>query len=106
MSQQFAKSNTYSVFGTPHIFVTTSAKTRPVCTPSELKKKNLSIISSVQGMDHQSLSVVSSFGITALDSRKGKIMDLYSDYTENKLQALTFAAITSVCTGLQCCNLA
>ena len=51
-------------------------------------------------------SVVCSFGIIALDSRKNKIIDLYSDYTENKLQALTFEAITSVWISLQCCNLA
>ena len=30
-------------------------------------------------------SVVSSFGIIVIDSRKSKIIDLYSDYTENKL---------------------
>ena len=42
----------------------------------------------------------------ALDSRKSKIIDLYSDYTENKLQALTFAVITSVWISLQRCNLA
>ena len=41
-------------------------------------------------------SVVCSFGIIAIDSRKSKVIDLYSDYTGNKLQALTFAAITSV----------
>ena len=54
-----------------------------------------------------SASVVSSsLGITALDSRKSKILDLYSDHTENKLQALTFATITFVCSSLQCFNLA
>ena len=41
-------------------------------------------------------SVVCSFEIIVLDSRKSKIIDLYSNYTENKLQALTFAVITSV----------
>ena len=41
--------------------------------------------------------MVSSVGIIALDSRKSKIIDLYSDYIENKLQVLTFVAITSVC---------
>ena len=39
---------------------------------------------------------MNSFGIIVLDSRKSEIIDLYSDYTENKLQALTFAAITPV----------
>ena len=52
------------------------------------------------------LSVECSFEIIALDSRKSKMIDLYSDYTENKLQALTFAVITSVWISLQRCNLA
>ena len=51
-------------------------------------------------------SVVCSFEITALASKKSKIIDLYSDYTENKLQALTFAVITSVWISLQHCSLA
>ena len=34
-------------------------------------------------------SMVSGFGITALESRKSKETDLYSDYTKNKLQVLT-----------------
>ena len=52
-------------------------------------------------------SVVCSFGIIAIDSRKSKVIDLYSDYTENKLQALTFAAIsTSIWISLHHCNLA
>ena len=41
-------------------------------------------------------SVVCSFRILAIDSRKSKVIDLYNDYTENKLQVLIFAAITSV----------
>ena len=40
--------------------------------------------------------MVSSFGITVLDSRKSKEIDLYSDYTKNKLQMFTFTAITSM----------
>ena len=51
-------------------------------------------------------SVVCSFGIIAPGSRKSKVVDLYSDYTENKLQALTIAVITSIWISLQCCNLA
>ena len=39
--------------------------------------------------------------IVILDSKKSKEIDLYSDYTENKLQMLTFSAITSVCISLQ-----
>ena len=49
--------------------------------------------------------MVGSFGITVLESRKSKKIDLYSDYTKNKLQALTLAATTSVWMlgfGLQC----
>jgi len=41
-----------------------------------------------------------------LERRKNKEIDLYSDYTKNKLQALAFAAITSVWIGVQSCNLA
>ena len=47
--------------------------------------------------------MVSSFGI---DSRKSKEIDLYSDHTKNKLQVLTFAAITSVWIRLQSWDLA
>ena len=50
--------------------------------------------------------MVCSFEIIVLASRRSKIIDLYSDYTENKLQALTFAVITSVWISLQRCNLA
>ena len=50
--------------------------------------------------------MVSSFGITVLESRKNKKIDLYSDYTKNKLQALTLAAITSVWISLQSWDLA
>ena len=41
-----------------------------------------------------------------LESRKSKIIDLYSDYTKNKLQTLTFAAITSIQISLQSWDLA
>ena len=51
-------------------------------------------------------SVVCSFEITALESRKNKEIDLYSDYTKNKLQVLTLAAITSVWISLQSWKLA
>ena len=50
--------------------------------------------------------MVCSFEIIALASKKSKIIDLYSDYTENKLQALTFAVITTVWISIQHCNLA
>ena len=50
--------------------------------------------------------MVSSFGIIALESRKSKEIDLYNDYTKNKLQALTLSAITSVWISLQSWNLA
>ena len=45
--------------------------------------------------------MVGSFGITVLESRESKEIDLYSDYRKNKLQAFTFAAITSVWISLQ-----
>ena len=45
--------------------------------------------------------MVSSFGIIVLESRENKEIDLYSDYTKNKLQALTFAANTSIWISLQ-----
>ena len=51
-------------------------------------------------------SVVSRFGITALESRKNKEINLYSDYTKNKPQALAFAAITSIWISVQSWNLA
>ena len=50
--------------------------------------------------------MVSSFGITEIESRESKEIDLYSDYTKNKLRALAFAAITSVWISLQSWNLA
>ena len=50
--------------------------------------------------------MVSGFGITALESRKGKEIDLYSDYIKNKLQALTLATITSFWISLQSLELA
>ena len=50
--------------------------------------------------------MVSGFGITALDSRKNKETNFYNDYTKNKLQVLTFTAITSVWISLQSWNLA
>ena len=62
--------------------------------------------SSRNGSPKFQTSVVSSFGITALESRKNKEINLYSDYTKNKLQALAFVAITSVWISLQSWNLA
>ena len=49
------------------------------------------------------LIIVSSFGITVLESRE---IDLYSDYTKIILQELTLAAITSVWISLQSWDLA
>ena len=40
--------------------------------------------------------MVSGFEIIVLDN-KNKEINLYSDYTEHQLQALAFAAITSIC---------
>ena len=52
------------------------------------------------------LIMVSSFGITALESKKSKESDLYSDYTKSKLQVLILAAITSTWISLQSWELA
>ena len=69
---------------------------------------NFYIFSTLSPVSKEWTTIVSAFwvGIIALDSRKSEIINLYSDYTKSKLQALTFAAITSVCISLQCCNLA
>ena len=50
--------------------------------------------------------MVTRFGITVLESRKRKEIDLYSDYTKNKLQVLTLPAITSIWIGLKSGDLA
>ena len=50
--------------------------------------------------------MVSSFGITAIESRKSKEINLYSDYTKIKLQAFTVVAITSIRISLQHWDLA
>ena len=50
--------------------------------------------------------MVSNFRITVLDSRKNKEMDLYSNYTKNKLNVLTFTAITSIWISIQSWDLA
>ena len=89
------------------VYVTVSAKTRLVRTID----KNFLFTQQYQqcprnGPPKFQPSVVCSSGIIVIDSRKSKVMNLYSDYTENKLQALTFAAITSVWISLQRCNLA
>ena len=47
------------------------------------------------------MNQVCSFEITKLNSRASKKIDLYSNYTENKLQALTIAATTLVCICIQ-----
>ena len=52
------------------------------------------------------LNQATSFEVIALDSKVSKKIDLYSSHTENKLQVLTFAAITFVCICLQCWDLA
>ena len=87
--------------------MTISAKPRLVCT---IKKLFLFTQQFLQfpknGQPKFQPSMVRSFGIIALDSGKSKIIDLYSDYTENKLQELTFAVIMSVWISLRHCNLA
>ena len=49
------------------------------------------------------LNQASTFEVIALDSQASKKINLYSNHTENKLQALTFAAIPLVLGfGLKC----
>ena len=73
--------------------MTISAKTQLVRT---FKKKIFTQLYPRNGPPKFQPSVACSFGIIAIDSRKSKVIDLYSDYIENKLLALTFVAITSV----------
>ena len=73
--------------------VIVSAETRLVCTILEIL-----FFLSLQCPRNESPkfqpSVVGRFEIIVLVSRKSKTINLYSDYAENKLQGLTFAAIT------------
>ena len=85
--------------------MTVSAKTRLVRTILEFFVSALSVVSK-EWITKVSASVATSFGLIVLDSRKSKIINLYSDYTENKLQAFTFVAIACVWISLQRCNLA
>ena len=89
------------------VYVTVSAKTRLVCT---IKIKILFTQQYQQfprnGPPKFEPSAVCSFEIIAIDSRKSNVIDLYNDCTENKLQMLTLAAITSVWISIQCCNVA
>ena len=84
--------------------VTISAKTRIVCTTTNSYISYLQCLRSVY-LKFQP-NQASSFEVIALDSRASKKINLYSNPTENKLQALTFTAITLVCICLQCWNLA
>ena len=87
--------------------MTISAKTHLVCTSSEFFLISQHYLYCPRnGSPKFQPSVVSSFGITALESRKNKEINLYRDYTKNKLQALAFAAITSVWFSLHSRNLA
>ena len=78
------------------IFATLSVKTRIVCTASDFFSPHY-----VQCFRSEYLKLqmnrVCSFEAIALDSRGSKKIDLYSNQTKNKLQALTFAAITLGC---------
>ena len=75
-------------------YVSLSAKTCIVYTTSEFffsfSKHYLQCLKS----GYFQLNQASSFEVIALNSRASKKIDLYSNHTENKLQALTFPAIT------------
>ena len=76
-------------------YVTLSAKTHIVYTTSDFflfSKHYLQCLRS--GYSKFQLNQANSFEVIALDSRASKKIDLYSYHTENKLQVLTFAAIT------------
>jgi len=79
------------------IYVTVSAKTCIVL--HNFQKFFFSTLSTIfkEWVLKFQLNQASSFEVIALDSRASKKIDLYSNHTENKLQALTFAAITFVC---------
>ena len=84
--------------------MTISAITRLVRTTSKFSQHYLHC--SRNGPPKFQSIMVSSFGITSLDSRKSKEIDLYSNYTKNILQMLTFTVITSVWISLQVWDLA
>ena len=75
--------------------VALSTKTLIVRTTSEFLKKFSQCYLRREYLKFQ-LNQASSFQVIALNSRASEKVDLYSNLTENKLQALTFAAITLV----------
>jgi len=80
------------------VYVTLSAKTRIIHTTSDFLKFYKHYLQCLRsGYSKVQLNQVSSFEVIALDSRVSKKIDLYSNHTENKLQALAFTAITQVC---------
>ena len=85
-----------------------SAKTRLVCTTLDFYFISQHYLYCPRnGSPKFQLIMVSTFWNYSVDSRKKhKEIDVYSDYTKNILQAVTFAAITSVWISLQCWNLA
>ena len=89
-----------------HLYVTVSAK------PDLFAQLNIFLFTHCylqcrrNGSPKFQPSVVCSFEISALESRKNKEINLYSDYTKNILQALAFVIISSVWISLQSWNLA
>ena len=75
--------------------VTLSVKTHIVLTTSIFFFSALSTVFKEWVFKIQ-LNQATSFEVIALDSKVSKKIDLYSSHTENKLQVLTFAAITFV----------
>jgi len=78
--------------------VALSTKTHIVRTTSDFFKKIFSVLSTVfkERVFKFQVNQASSFQVIALNSRASEKIDLYSSHTENKLQTLTFAAITLV----------
>ena len=84
------------------VYVTVSAKNRLVRT-----FKNKIFTQQYQqcprnGQPKFQPSVACSFGIIVIDSRKSKVIYLYSDYTENKLQALFYLFYLFVLSSQPC----
>ena len=82
------------------------AKPRIVRTCTILKKTQHYLQCLRSGYLKFQLNQASSFEVIALDSKASKKLDLYWNHIENKLQALTFAAITFVNICLQSWDLA
>ena len=89
-----------------HSYVTGSAKTRHNGAFSNSLLLNIYyLLSQVYALAKFQPCMPTTFGVTALQSRNNRKIDLYSKYWENKLQALTKMAATYKRNSVQSCNL-